>query len=111
MRAFDTLFRFVVRLIPDKDDPKGHPGLHINLWLKRRNLAMHRKRTSYMLRRRQRRDIHDKYGRRRWRARRMLIILFGVRVPTSEARLLPTLRMDDAPRTWPRETLPVPDVS
>lgn len=57
MRAFNTLFRLVVRLIPNKDDPECHPGLHVNLRFKRRNLAMHRKRTPYMLRRRQRRDI------------------------------------------------------
>ena len=54
VRAFDTQFCFVVRMIPNKDNPKGHPSLHINLWFERRYLAMYRECTPYMLRRRQR---------------------------------------------------------
>lgn len=42
---------------------------------------MHRKRAPYMLCRRQRGDVHNEYGRRRRRTRRMWIILFVRVIP------------------------------
>jgi len=79
MGTFDTQFRLVVTLISNKDNPERHPGLHINLWFERRDLPVYRKSTTYMLGRRQGRDVGDEYCCRRWWTRRILIILFVCR--------------------------------